>query len=103
MKHFNLVILLFFLLSLSYINLQAADETFSAPPSPPQGEMSRPHGARCMIIPAGFHHGSYETTHLKCRKHHSVFITGYFTCSKHNFRHGRCRHWKWVPGHWVRF
>lgn len=100
MKRFNLAIVLGIFFIFSGITI-AYEGTFTPPPAP-RGEMARPPGAHCTFIPGRFRHGSYETAHLKCRKHDSVYVTGYFTCERSDFRHGRCRHWEWVNSHWVR-
>lgn len=79
-------------------SLASAQDVMS---SAPQSDRSAPQGyGHCKLVPGGFHHGAWETLHFKCKKHGSVFVTGFFRCEK--VKHGVCRHWGWVPEHWVR-
>ncbi len=101
MQHLLKRSLILLCLSLSY--LTAGAEEMMSPPPPPEGGTSRPEGfMRCDLIPGGYtYFGGWETLHFKCHyKHHSVWVTGHYFCSK--VRHQGCHHWEWVPGHWLR-
>jgi hypothetical protein len=75
----------------------------SAPPVPEN--VPPPYGDEgCYMVPGGYYNNLWINPHRVCEYPDApdggAWISGYWQCTNYNY--DRCRHWGWVPSHWIR-